>query len=285
MKKRVHTPNRESSMEISEIPAEVAENLGFYVYLYIDPRNGQIKYVGKGTGRRATAHLNALLKRCRELGKGAGKGVVEHLADNRKVSEKTKWIEELNDAGLSPRIDILSRRLKKKQAFIVERSVIDVLGIPPLTNKVRGHGTEQGRESLREIITWESAEETDIQHPVLLFRLNKSFHKNMSEEEIYEATRGFWRIGTERRQKAQYAFGVFKGIVRGVFSIYDWHKGLSTEYKFRPDIPFDEKNKRQWEFTSNKGNTPQEIIDMYLHKSVRKHFKKGDQSSFRLVEP
>ena len=41
MKKRIYAPNL-------KIPAEVAENLGFYVYLYIDPRNGQIKYVGKG---------------------------------------------------------------------------------------------------------------------------------------------------------------------------------------------------------------------------------------------
>ena len=214
--------------------------------------------------------------------------------DGKSEKEKTKWIKELDDAGLSPQIDILSRELTEEQAFLVERSVIDALGVESLTNAVRGQGTEQGRESLREIIIREAAEEVDIQHPALLFRLNKSFRKNMREEEIYEITRGFWVIGAERRQKAQYAFGVFEGIVRGVFSIYAWHKGLSTEYKFRPDKKDKkdklrwEKNKLRWEFTSNKGNTPQapqEILDRYLHKSVRKHFKKGMQSPVVFVEP
>ena len=40
-----------------EIPPEVADALGHYVYLYVDPRNEKIMYVGKGVGERATAHL------------------------------------------------------------------------------------------------------------------------------------------------------------------------------------------------------------------------------------
>ena len=263
MKKRAQTPNREPSREISEIPAEVAENLGSYVYLYIDPRNGQIKYVGKGKDSRATAHL---------------------AYDGKSEKEKTKWIKELDSAGLSPQIDILSRELTEEQAFLVERSVIDALGVESLTNAVRGQGTEQGRESLREIIIREAAKKADIQHPVILFQLNKSFHKNMSEEEIYEATRGIWRIGAKGRDthRYKYAFGVFKWIVRGVFSIDIWHKGLSTKYKFRPNLHLDEKNKLRWEFTSA-GKPPQKILKMYLHKSVRKYC--NAQSPFSYAEP
>ena len=36
----------------------VAEELGFYVYRLIDPRNGQTFYVGKGRGDRVFAHIN-----------------------------------------------------------------------------------------------------------------------------------------------------------------------------------------------------------------------------------
>ena len=41
------------------IPPEVADRLGYYVYLYIDPRSDRPFYVGKGQGRRILAHLSA----------------------------------------------------------------------------------------------------------------------------------------------------------------------------------------------------------------------------------
>ena len=31
---------------VCRIPPEVAEHLGFYVYLYVDPRDGKVFYVG-----------------------------------------------------------------------------------------------------------------------------------------------------------------------------------------------------------------------------------------------
>lgn len=42
-----------------EITPDIANRLGCYVYLYIDPRNAQVFYVGKGVGNRATAHFDA----------------------------------------------------------------------------------------------------------------------------------------------------------------------------------------------------------------------------------
>ena len=40
------------------IPSDVARHLGYYVYLYIDPRTAKPFYVGKGKGRRLLAHLS-----------------------------------------------------------------------------------------------------------------------------------------------------------------------------------------------------------------------------------
>ncbi|XZE17522.1 hypothetical protein SH449x_002796 [Pirellulaceae bacterium SH449] len=41
----------------TRIPSSVQQKLGFYVYLYIDPRDESVFYVGKGKGERALAHL------------------------------------------------------------------------------------------------------------------------------------------------------------------------------------------------------------------------------------
>ncbi len=225
-----------------DIPPEVAAGLGHYVYLYIDPRCGTVKYAGKGVGTRAAGH-------------GAGKG----------ETEKESWLTELKNAGMKPRIDILARNLTEEEALLVERSVIDAIGIPPLTNKVRGHGVAHGRESLEEIIIKERAKNAVIRHKVICFRLNKYFKTGMSGEQIYEGTRGVWVIGAGRRKHGEYAFAVVHGIVRGVYEIQEWHKAGSTPYKYRPLKEV--ANPKRWEFTGTSASS--EIMEMYLHKSVR----------------
>ncbi|MGI9297638.1 MAG: LEM-3-like GIY-YIG domain-containing protein [Gammaproteobacteria bacterium] len=240
-----------------DIPIEVADALGNYVYLYVDPRDGAVKYAGKGIGARAVAHLW-----------------------DESESAKVAWLNELKSAKLEPRIDILARNLSEEEALLVERCAIDIVGVKNLTNKVRGHGAQYGRDSLREIVVRESAAPENIFHPVLLFRLNRSFRHNMREEEIYEMTRGVWVIGAGRRQTARYAFAVFHGIVRAVFSINAWHKAGTTEYLFRPREEVD--NPKRWEFTGE--TAPPEVLNLYLHKSVRKHFTQGQQNPVSFVD-
>jgi len=75
-----------------QIRPEVADRLGFYVYLYVDPRDGKAFYVGKGQGSRALAHLSA-------------------SAESRKVAR----LRELAEAGLEPRIDILAHALRDEE--------------------------------------------------------------------------------------------------------------------------------------------------------------------------
>lgn len=91
----------------SRLPAGVAEHLGYYVYLYVDPRTGEPFYVGKGVGERVLAHFGDV-----------------------KDSEKTRLIAELRNAGMNPRLEILAHGLRDEEtAFRVEAAVIDVLGL------------------------------------------------------------------------------------------------------------------------------------------------------------
>jgi hypothetical protein len=41
-----------------KITEEVSEILKSYVYIYIDPRNGEPFYIGKGQGNRVFTHLD-----------------------------------------------------------------------------------------------------------------------------------------------------------------------------------------------------------------------------------
>ena len=98
-----------------DIHNEVWESLGFYVYAYVDPTNLEIRYIGKGTGNRALSHL-----------------------DSSEESEKFEWIQGLKTRGKEPRIDIIARNLTEENALLIERSLIDVIGLGhgKLTNKL-----------------------------------------------------------------------------------------------------------------------------------------------------
>ena len=101
---------------IQTIPADVAGRLGYYVYAYVNPLDGQIFYAGKGKGRRVLSHLG-------------------DRADTRKLAT----IKQIRAVGKQPLIEILAHGLRSADtAFQVEAAVIDALGPPFLTNQMRG---------------------------------------------------------------------------------------------------------------------------------------------------
>jgi len=93
----------------------------FYVYVYIDPRNFQEFYYGKGKGNRIDAHL-----------------------DDESDSEKTKIIREIKKEGHEPIRKIVVRNLSEDQALLVEKTLIWKLG-KTLTNKASGHYADNFR--------------------------------------------------------------------------------------------------------------------------------------------
>jgi hypothetical protein len=234
------------------LPAGVAERLGYYVYLYVDPRTGRPFYVGKGKGDRVLAHL-----------------------DDPRDSIKTRTIAELRSLNLSPRLDILAHGLKDEEtAFRIEAAAIDLLGLGQLTNAVRGwKSLEMGRMTLDELIGYYAAPPVSVIHPALLIRINKLFRHNMSPHELYEATRGVWKLGA-RRTEAKLALAVFEGIVREVYEIHTWHPGKTTSYTTR-DLSQRDVTGR-WEFL---GAVAQPAIrDIYRGGNVRSYFRQGQQS-------
>ena len=164
-------PADEIAEELGRLPPEVAERLGYYVYLYVDPRNNRPFYVGKGQGARVLAHLSA-----------------------QDESRKARLIAELQSEQKKPRIDILMHALPDEaSALRIEAAVIDVLGLATLTNEVRGW--RAGRNPLTELIADYKADPVEITEPTLLIRINRRYEPAMEGDALYEATRGVWRIG------------------------------------------------------------------------------------------
>lgn len=237
---------------IDRIPPEVAERLGYYVYLYVDPRDQQIFYVGKGNGSRVLAHL-----------------------DEESESKKCARIAAIRHDGGEPQLEILSHGLRDEEtAFRVEAAVIDVLRLGALTNQVRGwKSVQNGRMLLRQLIGYYAAPRVTVEVPALLIRVNRLYRHEMGQDELYEVTRGIWRLG-ERRNRATHAFAVFEGVVREVFEVESWHPSGTTPYRFRDASMF--LGRGRWEFVGRVA--AESIRSQYVDRSVAHHFAKGLQT-------
>jgi hypothetical protein len=95
--------------------------IDYYVYVYIDPRNFEEFYFGKGIGSRKKAHLT-----------------------DDSDTEKAKRIKAIKAAGLEPIIKVISKDLTEHEAFLIEKTLIWKLG-KTLTNVSSGHFAEKFR--------------------------------------------------------------------------------------------------------------------------------------------
>lgn len=207
------------------IPGEVADLLKYYVYALRDPRDGKVFYVGKGKGERINAHV-------REAG-----------ADPYSERAKLRTINEIESVGRS--VDLLFLRTgleDENTAFIVEQAVIDAFAADghPLTNLVRGHHSGQhGLAMLQAVVARHRAVPCPpIPHPVIMLKIQNGWRPDMNEQEVYDKTRGHWRIASWARDQAQYALGIAYGIVRGAYRIESW---------FPSEMPWDQ-GKNRWGF-------------------------------------
>ena len=54
----------------------------------------------------------------------------------------------------------------------------------------------------------------NITENVIAIKISQAYRENMTELELYEATRGYWKIDVKRAEKADYVFCVYKGIIK-----------------------------------------------------------------------
>lgn len=202
--------------------ANTTQHLGHYVYALVDPRHDTIFYVGK-----ASANNRAF----------------DHLRTEKGVAAKKKndLIKDIRRAHLEPTVEILRYGLKSAEAcFEVEAAIIDVLGLEHLTNEVRGHGIDRGRQTASEVERLHGSKAValeSIQDPLMFFFINKSYSPTKSELELYDSVRQFWYgvalstrapSTTDNSLRYPVALAIVDSVVVRAYTVRAWFPAGST---------------------------------------------------------
>ena len=185
-----------------EFAPGVTENLGYYVYTLLDPKDPRcVLYVGKGIGNRVHAHV-----------------VWASKADD----QKSKAIREIKTStGMDPIHIIAAHGLTEETAFLLESVLIETHRSPYLLNRVRGHGHERHCLDVEEINAMYSARTLraeDIQSPTIFVSLNGgkvpgAAYPNIKGDEakLRERVLGIWKVADWRANKLLQVAGVYGG--------------------------------------------------------------------------
>lgn len=246
---------------MNKFDAREAEQLGFYVYVYTDPRNDQPFYVGKGRGNRAFDHLN-------------------DASESRKVAR----IREIRAEGVEPQIEVLAFGLDEPTAFKVEAAAIDLIGFENLTNAQIGHHARQfGRKSIDAVhADLGAAPVESFDHDIVLIKLNRTFDdtSKQSAMALYDATRGTWKVSRSTAERAEFAAAVFNGVIREVYRIAAWLPSESTQYS---DPTRDVEPSSRLEFVGKIADA--DVRRRYRWKSVAHLYRQGAANPIMYVGP
>ncbi len=126
----------------------------YYVYVYIDPRNFEEFYYGKGCGSRKNAHLS-----------------------DQSKSAKSDRIQEIQKEGLQPIIRVIARGLIEAEALLVEKTLLWRLG-KLTTNIATGHFAEKFR---RPNTLHKEISGFDYQNGIYYYNVGESHHRNWDD--------------------------------------------------------------------------------------------------------
>ena len=250
-----------------------AKKIGFYVYALQDPSTDTIFYVGKGVENRWYSHITDSRKS--EIG---------------APSEKLEMIRAIEKRGESVKVWIVRHGIQdEKTAYEVEAAVAHTLKIigsavssahmVDLKNLVETHHPERGLISVgRAQSLYNARRAPEITVPCVLVKVSRLWNPEMSDEEVMEATVGWWPY-QKKAHHAKYAFAVSRGTIRGIYRIAEIRDRREGDRDWEHDLG---KKRPRWGFPDGCVSAT-ELIDDFLDTSVKHLFKKGEASSIKLL--
>jgi len=156
------------------------------------------------------------------------------------------------------------------EAYVAESTLINYIGLEHLTNKVSGHHSGEVM-TVEEIEQEFAAEKAIIEDDAICIKVNKFWYRGVSNEDLYNGTRGVWRIDVQRANKFKLVFADHNKIIRGVFEVDYWKKCTVGDYNPAANKVLSEEDINTWAkyrgfFVGSIAR--QEYIDKYLNKNV-----------------
>lgn len=254
-------------MPRESFPPGVAEQLKYYVYRLIDPRNGETFYVGKGQGDRVFAHARGEFI-------DTSKANVEEREDAADL--KTQRIRDIRVAGLEVGHVVHRHGIEREDvAFEVEAALIDAY--PGLTNQVGGHGArDYGCRHVEEIITQYAAVPFEVKEPLMLMYIGSHF---ADKADVYQAVRFAWKVNVSKARQYKLVLANLGGLVVGAYRPKEWRRADDVifsgieGYSIRSD---------RWGFVGEEAEP--EVQALYARKRVPDQYR-GGQNPVRYCHP
>tara|TARA_R110002124_G_scaffold61155_5_gene167506 strand:+ start:3288 stop:4097 length:810 start_codon:yes stop_codon:yes gene_type:complete len=254
------------------------EKLGFYVYALIDPCVGtdypsSLFYIGKGTGDRCFNHAN-----------------MESIAQGNP-NEKYDRIRDIkNRKNCAPEIKIIAHGLTEDEAFRIESILI---AMPwQLTNIRAGHHADDYWLSAKYLNARYSnpIKSSEINGCFLIVSLNGNGAGKLppypefadDQETLQQRTLGDWPVSEKRAESVEHIVGVFRGLVRVVFSIEPDEQG-KAKYEFIPRSEKGKMNRYRWLGESDRKLTEQYHLRVVVGEDGKELTTMPNGSSYRFV--
>ncbi len=242
---------------IEQFSQKTQEELKYYVYVLVYPKDNKIFYIGKGISNRVFSHINEAIL-------------------NPKETDKLEIIRAIKMTNLNVSHFIVRHGLEENEAILLESVLIDFLTfkdfkvVAKISNIVSGHHSfNQGIKTVDEceiLYNCEELKEEDIQQNVLVININKTFDNKRKKKNsipiyvrpnIYEATRGWWVLDKNRAENSDYVLAEYKGVIRAIVKPERWVQDIEN------------RGVKRWGFEGSK-ITSKEILDLYMNKEVPK---------------
>ena len=197
---------------VKEFSNEAIDNLKYYVYKLIDPRDGKVFYIGKGKGNRVFSHIN-LSER--------------YETKDEEISDKISLIREIKNDGLDV-IAVIHRHgiNDEDTAYQVEAALIDEYN--NLTNIQSGHNSnDYGPINVNQVESIYGLEklkvdDIDKSDKLLLIKIREEYIKN-NDNDIYRTVRYAWSLSKNRVNDIKMVAAVVNGVIKKVYRVDRWY--------------------------------------------------------------